>query len=280
MGNTTSKPTTTQKRPAKVALSAIALDNESGTARPGPLMPDWVKELTIALKNTGRLDPVLLWKSPEGPEAPLVILDGRHRIAAYRSEGAVRHIPATVITCPWREALLVSARSHSKAQYPLTANERADFAWRLVRESGLAYSKNEIVRATATSARTVARMRARLRDAQLKGAEGDFTGNWWRDREDRVETEMEDDMTEDQRNAYIEEGVKETRNFLDRRGKGGWRSEISIVDECLIGALGVSRIRAMAEYTFPCSEDANEWFSTLTADSPDIDPHDDDMPDF
>ncbi|WP_157046613.1 ParB/RepB/Spo0J family partition protein [Roseovarius sp. 217] len=243
-------------------------------------MPDWVKELTIALKNTGRLDPILLWASPEGPEAPLVILDGRHRIAAYRSEGVSRNIPATVITCPWREALLISARSHSKAQYPLTANERADFAWRLVRESGLAYSKSEIAKATATSARTVARMRARLGDAQRRGDEGKFTGSWWRDRDDRVETEMEDDMTEDQRRAYIEEGTKEIRNLLDRRGKSGWRSEISIVDECLIKALGVSRIRAVAEYTFPSTEDADEWFSTVTADSPDIDPHDDPMPDF
>jgi len=278
--NTKSKPNTIQKRAAKVALSAIALDDENGTARPGPLMTDWVRELAIALKNTGRLDAILLWENPEAPKTSLLILDGRHRIAAYRSAGVSRNIPAIVVSCPWREALLISGRSHSKAQLPLAANERADFAWRLVRESGLTYSKNEIVRATATSARTVARMRARLRDVQLKGDAGGFTGSWWRDREDRVETEMRDDMTEDQRRAYIEEGTKEIRNLLDRRGKGGWRSEISIVDTCVIEALGVPRIRAMAEYTFPSTEDADEWFSTVTADSVEEDPHNDPMPDF
>jgi len=253
---TTANPTV---ETTTVSLSQIALEDTSGTARPGPLMSQWVRDLALARKNTGKLSPLLLWRNPNTPEGPLIILDGRHRISAYQTLGIDASIPARMVSCPWREALLRSGHAHSRAALPLTSEQRADFAWRLVREPGTTYTKREIVNATAVGTRTVARMRARFREFVAANREVEVSGSWWRDRKDAQQEAPGEPLDDERWEELKSEGVKEIRNLLDRRDGTEWKQDGGIVDAALAEALGEQRVKFLFEYTFPTTEEAGDW---------------------
>lgn len=235
----------------RVGLDQIDCSNESGTARPGPLDPQWLKELRTRRKNVGELDPVLLWRNPDDPDAKLIILDGRHRIALQEIDAPVSMIRAKVLDCPWKDALLISGAQHVNSSLPLTAGQRADFAWRLTREGGGRFVKREIAKASGVSIRTVGYMRSRLREITKMNTE--ITGHWWRDHKDREADDSFEPLSDQQREEAIKEVVAYLRDMLDHRKnrqKGLPLHDPSIVDSALVEALGDARIRNLYEYSY------------------------------
>lgn len=134
-----------------------------------------IRILAQTLKNTGKLDRVLLWKDNRVSDNPrLVLLDGAHRLAAYRSinrlgKGNNRGIPATIVECDMKTAHLLALAGNTKDCLPLTATERANAAWRLVMHSTIKFSKAEIARAAGVAPRTVANMRKRFKEMTNAG---------------------------------------------------------------------------------------------------------------
>ncbi|NIZ09992.1 ParB N-terminal domain-containing protein [Pseudooceanicola sp. HF7] len=269
---TTKRTCKERGRKTPVRLDQIDLESEAGTARPGPLDKEWVKDLARTKCIVGQLDPILLWRNPRDPEGLLIILDGRHRVAAYRSEKGAKKIPARVLECSFRDALLVSAQEHTNASLPLTSNQRADFAWRLVWEN-LDYSKKELSQATGVSPRTVGYMRARFKEMQA--ADTEITGRWWQDRKAKPEGDEEQPMMSDaERREAVEAMSKALREVTDRRDNPlpFWDDELTA--EAMGIAFGERKLRYFMEYSFGGMDDEmEEWGESRVGQYPDEDPH-------
>lgn len=129
-----------------------------------------VKTLRNALKNGGKLAPVLIfWVAGEA-----YLLDGHHRLEAYRLERKTASVPVTTFAGTLAQALVRSTRANSLDKLPMSHSQKMDRAWMLVRLGKL--SKSAIADATTASVRTVARMRNTLK--QL-GAEASEYTHWW-----------------------------------------------------------------------------------------------------
>ena len=116
---------------------------------------DHVKDLVAVLKTGQDLDRVILWHDPD--ENELVLVDGHHRIAAYKRLGNRKKVPALVYSCDLRQARVMALKENVKTRLPLTTEERMDAAWQLVCLD--CYSRRETLEASGVSDGTVAKMR-------------------------------------------------------------------------------------------------------------------------
>lgn len=260
---TQSNPTRTR---CKVRLDQLNLMDGRGKVREGILDPGWIKDLALGLKNRGRLDSILLWRDPKRPaEEPFVVLDGRHRIAAYRSAKRTTGIPAEIITtADFARALAEAAKGHAKGQKPLTPGERHSMSWRIVLEDSTGMSRREIAEATGNSEGLIAKQRRRKAELERRGV-AEITGSWWRDQSDRRllgEDETVQGMTDGQRAAAIKEKITEVRNVLDwRKGSPVLRDQEAVF-EIIAGAIGWEAMRAFLGFAFPGEDDeATTWAS-------------------
>ena len=217
-----------------------------------------LRDLVQALRNVGsKLDPILLWREITGEgliTGRLILLDGEHRLAAYRSvrEGspeANRAVPAFVLSCDRTEALLRALSANAKAALPLTANERADGAWRLVRDSKANLSIARIAKASGASSRRVSYMRVRAKE--LTAAKATIAGEWWRDRQDTLRPSGGDELlTDTARKAEI----IRLANAI-REAAGPWpRRDTELLAEALSMAFG-HPLRQMAEYLYATEDE-------------------------
>ncbi|MCZ7908334.1 MULTISPECIES: ParB/RepB/Spo0J family partition protein [Agrobacterium] len=230
-------------------------------------------DLAGHLRRTGKpLDPVLLWRDMTADEVdvvPLILLDGEHRIAAYKAVGDQGRVPAIILHCDRRTALLAALGGNAKYVLSLSQMERTDAAWRLVREPvEPSYTRKEIVGMASVSARTVNYMRSRWAEMVKAGQEP--TGEWGRDRSDKTTERDGDEMTDARREREIALLVTEIRDVIDRRK----RPEKAIlrdgqaVDTAIIEALGDKRFKELADYFFGEDEQRDEWLGdTLTDDA-------------
>lgn len=236
-------------------------------------------DLASTIRNTERaLDPVVLWQ-PEGqPEGgKLTLLDGAHRLAAYRAVGWAGPVPAIIVSCDRRAALRAALSGNSRRSLQLTQAERMDAAWRLVREPvEPRYKVAEIVAAADVSPRTVKYMRERLRTMHEEKIA--ITGQWWRDRQS---SEMPDDplaaMTDAKRKAESDKLVSDLRDLLDRRKhpeRAILRDSLA-VEEAIFEALGDKRIKNMFEHFFGDAEEGDDWLE-LSGGGGDLDDGDTD----
>ncbi len=226
-------------------------------------------DLAGHIRGTGKpLDPVLLWRdasAEDGDAAPLVLLDGAHRIAAYKTANWSEPVPAIVLTCDRRAALLAALGHNARHVLPLSQMERMDAAWRLVRETvEPPYTRAEIVGLAAVSKRTVNYMRRRW--AEMRAADEEPCGEWFRDRSGRVnDYEMALDMTDAQRHREIEALATDIRDVLDRRK----RPEKAIlvdsyaVNEAIVTALGDPRFKQIAEWFVGGRDNLDEWVADV-----------------
>ena len=113
-----------------------------------------VHELARTHRHGTELDPIKVWREPE--TGRLIILDGRHRVAAYRMNKA-KNIPARLFEGDRKDARLEAAKDNAKTSFPWTTTERTRYAWGLVIDC--AGSKKEIVQASNISTGTVTRLR-------------------------------------------------------------------------------------------------------------------------
>ena len=151
-----------------------------------------VLELGKQIKNHGTLDEVLVLAI--GDEFYLV--DGHHRLEAYRRAKVFNDIPISYYEGSLEEAVLQSGLTNSKVKLPMGNQERQDYAWKLVKLQR--YSKSQIASASGVSTRQVARMRSVLK--QL-GKEAMRIKSWYianrKARGEFVDTEWNEDKIEE-----------------------------------------------------------------------------------
>jgi hypothetical protein len=246
MPNDETPPPPTHSTLIKIAPFDIVLSEDfrfRGAFRPDASM---VRVLAQRVRTSGRLDPVLLWQEQDADgvtSGRLLLLDGRHRLAAYRSAWkSDRKVPAVVLHCTRHHALLAAVRANTRETLPLTAQERADAAWRLVRAPE-GFTVRETSEASGVSPRTVDNMRKRAKEMNASGREP--TGTWWRDKQDHNgEIDEKPEMTDQQRQALVERMAKEIKAVL---GKTPWQ-DLNLVGEVFAAAVGYQRHRQIAEY--------------------------------
>lgn len=154
-----------------------------------------VGELERGLKISGDLDPILV----KWIDAKAHLIDGHHRLEAYRRSGDGRLIPVRAFDGSVKEAVLEAGRANSRAKLPMSPKERQSYAWRLVLLGG--YTKSKTAEAAGISERQVAIMR----DAKRKlGGDAFDCRDWWRAKRmaDGISTTS---RTEDEEEAWLEQ---------------------------------------------------------------------------
>ncbi|MCZ7494300.1 hypothetical protein O8B39_07310 [Agrobacterium rhizogenes] len=280
MSGAAGNPATLRKK-ATVAIERID-QTDDFKFRWGKLDKYHKADLAGHLRKTGKaFDPVLLWRDSDGSgdaRTPLVLIDGEHRPAAYKAVGWKKGVPAIILHCDRRTALLAALGANAKHVLPLSQTERTDAAWRLVREPVQPpYTRKEIVGLASVSARTVNYMRSRWTEMVKAGQKP--TGEWGRDRSGQSEEREGSEMSDARREREIAILVSEIRDVIDRRKRpekailrDGWA-----VDTAILEAIGDKRFKDLADYFFGENEERDEWFGDTLAD--DADCSDDDMDD-
>lgn len=112
-----------------------------------------VHGLSKIIKSQGKVAPVVVW--PAGDK--IILLDGHHRIEAYKKAEKTDAIPVAYFEGTADAALARSGELNTPLKLPMTNDEKQDFAWRM--ETLGDYSLNEIVLKSGASKAQVARMR-------------------------------------------------------------------------------------------------------------------------
>ena len=139
--------------PEKLAWKAIRQEPGLFQARGGQLYEPHLSDLASAIGREGRLDPVEVIQV--GPQA--VLIEGHHRMEAYRRAGITEGIPVVYFTGTVEDAVAESGRANSRAKLPMPLRERNDYAWKLVKLGR--HSIKETASAANISERQVANMR-------------------------------------------------------------------------------------------------------------------------
>jgi ParB-like chromosome segregation protein Spo0J len=122
---------------------------------------DHIEELARVLRTQGRpLDPILV--TPVGKR--FFVVDGHHRLSAYRAEKWSEAIPVEVLDAPFKEARETAIALNIKNKLPMTKNDKYELAWDLVKSGD--YSKSKIMEMTTVADGTVANMRRTLRSLE------------------------------------------------------------------------------------------------------------------
>jgi hypothetical protein len=149
----------TEKRPKRLPLKSILVASEAFQPR---LMDEdrrasenHIRDLASALERGDKLPPLLV--TPVGQEFYLV--DGHHRLGAYRAIGWEKTIPVEVFMGSVREARDTSIILNSKNKLPMTEASKFENAWKLVQAGTETYSKAQIAKITSVPLRTIGNMR-------------------------------------------------------------------------------------------------------------------------
>lgn len=196
--------------------------------------------------NTGAdfFDPIDLWIDDKND---IYVIDGLHRLLAYRTNDMPKHIPARVLECSEKEALFAASKAHSKPVKSLNGIERQNLAWFLVRTSH-GYTAKETSEASGVSMRQVKYMRARWKHFQSERI--DPTGYWWRDRSDDAGDDLGNNgfssMSATDTARAVKAGIKSMKDFINQTGESNplFKTQEGRA-HILIGALGDKQIKQM-----------------------------------
>lgn len=165
-----------------------------------------ISELVRAIKAAGSLDPITVLQA--GGEA--VLVDGHHRVEAYKRAKQAVDIPVRYFEGTPEEAVLESGQANSKAKLPMATWERMNLAWRLVVMKG--FSKERIANAAGVSTSQVATMRKVLKKL---GDEADTHQSWARARQAAEGDGVE--MTDDERETWKREQADSLADRLQKQ---------------------------------------------------------------
>ncbi|MEP0963379.1 MAG: ParB N-terminal domain-containing protein [Roseobacter sp.] len=142
-----------------------------------------VRTLKNLYRNGVTVDPITVRRAAPEATCPYVLVDGMHRLSAFDEAfpGTNSGIPCVVIEGNQKEAFMAALMANRKVSRSLTAMERVNAAWKIVRAFP-EVSKKETVEATGVSRTTIGTMRSRWRELEASG-KVNVSGNWMTDKE-------------------------------------------------------------------------------------------------
>jgi ParB-like chromosome segregation protein Spo0J len=119
--------TTAAAYPTRLPLASIALLPEAFNVRGQDLSEQHIGQLVRSLASVPDLTAILVLPTPEA----FYLIDGHHRLAAYRLVGRL-DVPVEVYRGTPREAVLEATSRNTRAALQMDNAQRQDCAWRLV----------------------------------------------------------------------------------------------------------------------------------------------------
>ena len=165
-----------------------------------------VRDLARVAKQGNELDPMTAWEDPDS--GSLVIVDGHHRFAAYKSQRWAKAVPVRVHRCSKPEALALALEENQKARLQLNQEERLDAAWRLVCTVGYDDSVRGIAEKTSVARRTVGNMRSTKLELESRDPDEPLPERW-REALDELKGIEGRVLTEDEREEMIRAQAKQ-----------------------------------------------------------------------
>ena len=235
--------------------------------RTGDDSPTHLAALRKTLRNTGSLDPIIVWQEiskDEKETGRLVLLDGHYRVAAYRAEqheGRVKGqgIPSMLLKGSRIDAELAALAANVKDTLPLTPHERMNAAWLLVMRYRNNISKSRLSRASGTAPRTIANMRQQLR--KFDEAKAVPSGDWLADRKFPEE------------NEWTPPSKEEKKVMIDNMTKGFLKvleevrtNDMEIIGDALINTFGARGFQEIADFYFGPEADDERDTSWMAPD--------------
>jgi hypothetical protein len=130
-----------------------------------------IHNLARALQDDTPFDPILVF--PAGKQ--VYVIDGHHRLAAYRAVKWSKPVPVEAFTGTLGDAQLAALTLNVKDKLPMSRDEKAEAAWRLVKTGKFKVSK---IKDTTTVSRSniynMEHVFQQLRDMQ-EGSERKYT---------------------------------------------------------------------------------------------------------
>lgn len=231
--------------------------------RAQPTEPHHVRTLQAIIRRGIKVPPLLVWRevNEDGPTGRFVLLDGRHRLAAFVNLKRTQSIPVEVFDGSRVEAMEAALQANTATSLPLTSRERNDAAWRLVWNRDLSIRRTAM--ASGVSLRLVSMMRDRAK--AMRAAGQDWSGSWSKDRRGAGEPEDFTPMTEAQRRRAAKEIAKKLREAAGMVPK----KDRELFADALAEAFG-RYLKDAAEYLYGQGDE--EDFYGMTIRRADVEP--------
>jgi hypothetical protein len=182
---------------ATAALPPTAIEVVESLFQPRAIAEHHLSVIVAAVKAGRTIEPLLVYRVG----ARVVLLDGHHRLEAYRRARVTIPIPVKFFKGTLQEAVLAARKANSTPKLAMSPAERANDAWRLVKLGKDKFSKPQICDAANVSDSLVAAMRRALK---ALGAEAANDCETWREARQQAEgKEGYTDMTESEREARL-----------------------------------------------------------------------------
>ncbi|MCS3738240.1 ParB N-terminal domain-containing protein [Rhizobium sp. BK661] len=152
-----------------------------------------VSDLKRLLTLHKALDPITVWRC----EQSVIVIDGHHRLEAYRLWNREAPIPVSFFKGTVEQAIQFAETANSKAKLQVTYREKANYAWRLVvhaDELGK-LSKAQLIQRTHISKGTIDKMRKVARELGPQArtfSQWDKADREWQRQTTGVEHEIDD----------------------------------------------------------------------------------------
>lgn len=164
-----------------------------------------VSDLVRAIRDQAEIEPLAVLRVG----GRNIVIDGHHRLAAYRLAKGNRKVPVRFFGGTVEEAVLEAGKANSKVKLPMSLAERMDYGWRLVVID--TFSKAQIREAAAISDGQVAEMR---RVRKHLGDEAALMGSWREAKVAAKGTQIE--MSDDQRQLWKEQRAEDYADKLSK----------------------------------------------------------------
>nr|WP_320143656.1 ParB/RepB/Spo0J family partition protein [uncultured Cohaesibacter sp.] len=197
---------TREDRPDRLPIADIIECPEAFNVRGEDPAEHHLTELKRALERMTDLDPVLILPCGDS----FVLIDGHHRLQAYRRDEERTDIPVRYFEGSIEDAVLEAARINAKAVLPLNNQQRQNLAWRLVLTKR--YSKAQLVEAAAVSYGQISNMRKVMK---ALNDDANTFDSWWKAQQAAAGKLREQDEDFDQ-DAWLREQVA---IYVDRMSK-------------------------------------------------------------
>jgi hypothetical protein len=181
-----------------------------------------VHTLVRALQDKDPLDPLLVF--PVGKQA--YVIDGHHRLAAYRAVKWSGPVPVRAFKGALDAARIAALRSNVKDKLPMTRDEKMEAAWRLVKAGNLPVLK--IKEATTISRSHIYNMQTVLQ--KLAEKDEDATNLSWK----RARWELREEKPEMTDEDYIQRDARKMVDALLRHSIGqGMSKDVRVTARAL-----------------------------------------------
>jgi len=190
------------------ALPVADIETVEPLFQPRPFDEAHAMEIAAAINAGRNVGPLLVYAVGER----VLLIDGHHRLDAYRAAGIVAPVPVEFFKGKPKEAVLEARARNSPTKKAMSKLDRLNAAWTLVKLDK--HSKTEIVDATLASKGSVDAMRKALR--VLGPEEASECKTWWQARSACERKTGGTDMTETERRTWMEE---QADTWADRLSK-------------------------------------------------------------